>query len=206
MPDMSNYTLILASASPRRKDLLQQAGIIPDQIIPADIDETPRRDELPRPYVLRMAIEKAQTIKSNHPTLQSSNPPYILSADTVVAVGRRILPKADTEDQARACLALLSGRRHRVLSALCLMTPDGKQHTRINDTVVMFSRLHADDIDSYIASGEWQGKAGGYGIQGRAAAFIPFISGSYSGVVGLPLYDTIQLLKGAGFWAEQSKF
>jgi septum formation protein len=198
MGGQTGHRLILASASPRRKNLLQQAGIIPDQILPADIDETPRRDELPRAYALRMAIEKAQAVKPDHPA-------FILAADTVVAVGRRILPKAENEDQARDCLTLLSGRRHHVLSALCLIAPDGTLRTRLNDTIVQFSRLHADDINAYITSGEWQGKAGGYGIQGLAAGFIPFIGGSYSGVVGLPLYDTIQLLKGAGYWARPLK-
>lgn len=192
-----HHPLILASASPRRVQLLQQAGITPDSVTPADIDETPRKAELPRDYALRVAIEKARAI---HPPA----PSFILSADTVVAVGRRILPKTEDADTARQCLTLLSGRRHRVLNAICVLAPDGTARTRIISSVVQFARLHPDMIDDYIASAEWQGKAGGYAIQGRAAAFIPFIGGSYSAVVGLSLYDTIQLLKGAGFWQNQS--
>lgn len=194
--DIPRFPLILASASPRRLDLLKQIGIVPDSVIPADIDETPGKVELPRDYVLRVATDKARTIAATHPDH------FILSADTVVAAGRRILPKAETEADARACLKILSGRRHDVLNGLCLIGPDGRTHTRITETVVKFSRLHPDDIDAYIASGEWQGKAGGYAIQGLAAGFIPFIGGSYSTVVGLSLYDTLHLLKGAGFWVK----
>lgn len=195
----SRPALILASASPRRVALLQQVGIVPDHILPADIDETPLRGELPRDYALRVACAKAETIAATHPNS------FILSADTVVAVGRRILPKTEEEEQARTCLNLLSGRRHVVWTGLCLIDPTGRAHMRVITTAVKFSRLHPDQIESYIRGGEWRGKAGGYGIQGAAASFIPFIGGSYSAVVGLPLYDTMQLLKGAGYWAEALK-
>lgn len=195
----SKPPLILASASPRRVELLQQVGIVPDHILPADIDETPLRGELPRDYAQRVACAKAETIAAAHPNS------FILSADTVVAAGRRILPKAEDEEQARACLNLLSGRRHAVWTGLCLIDPAGRVRARTITTAVKFARLHPDQIDAYIAGGEWRGKAGGYGIQGMAAAFIPFIGGSYSAVVGLPLYDTMQLLKGAGYWAEALK-
>lgn len=195
----SKPPLILASASPRRVELLQQVGIVPDHILPADIDETPLRGELPRDYAQRVACAKAETIAATHPNS------FILSADTVVAAGRRILPKAEDEEQARACLNLLSGRRHAVWTGLCLIDPAGRVRARTITTAVKFARLHPDQIDAYIAGGEWRGKAGGYGIQGMAATFIPFIGGSYSAVVGLPLYDTIQLLKGAGYWAEALK-
>ena len=203
--------LILASASPRRLDLLKQVGIIPDEVSPADINEAPIKNELPRDYALRMAVEKAYcTQKSLPPQTPSSHTwegghrgagAFILAADTVVACGRRILPKAETEAQARQCLTLLSGRNHTVYNGICLIAPDEKIRTRLCETKVRFAPLHADDIESYIASNEWQGKAGGYAIQGKAAGFIRFIGGSYSTVVGLSLYDTIQLLKGAGFWA-----
>ena len=190
---MKNKTLILASASPRRLDLLQQIGITPDQIIPADIDETHKRGELPRDYALRMALEKAQAV------LPQAAGAYVLSADTVVACGRRVLPKTEDEVSARECLALLSGRRHRVINGLALGLPDGTLKTRVTETVVQFRGLHQSEIDGYIASGEWQGKAGGYAIQGRAAVFVKFISGSYSTVVGLSLYDTMQMFNSSGF-------
>jgi septum formation protein len=170
---------------------LKQVGIVPDKIIPADIDETPLKGELPRDYALRMAIEKASAI--------TEKDGFILAADTVVACGRRILPKAETEQQARDCLALLSGRRHRVYNGIAVILPDGTLRSRVCDTVVQFRRLGAGDIDAYIASMEWQGKAGGYAIQGQAAGLVSFIGGSYSAVVGLSLYDTMQILKGAGF-------
>lgn len=184
--------LILASASPRRVDLLKQIGIVPDSIIPADIDETARKGELPRAYAGRMAAEKAQAI--------GPQGGFILAADTVVAVGRRILPKAETAEQAQECLTLLSGRRHTVYNGLAVITPQGQLRRRIAATTVRFRRLEAPDIAAYINSGEWEGKAGGYAIQGLGAGFIPFIGGSYSTVVGLSLYDTMQILKGAGFW------
>ena len=183
--------LILASASPRRLALLAQAGIVPDCVAPADIDETPHRNELPRPYAERMAAEKARRV--------AKPGAYTLSADTVVAVGRRIMPKADDAAEVRACLALLSGRRHHVLTALVLVAPDGGVSARVSDSVVAFARLEGAQMDAYAASGEGMGKAGGYAIQGRAAAFVRFLSGSYSGVVGLPLFEMCQLLRGRGY-------
>ncbi|MBW7909878.1 MAG: septum formation protein Maf [Alphaproteobacteria bacterium] len=185
--------LILASASPRRLDLLRQMLITPDAVAPADIDETPKKGELPLAYAQRIAAEKAAAVKAAHAGA------VILSADTVVACGRRILPKAETEGEARACLALLSGRRHRVISAISVIAADGTQRTRPVTSTVKFKRLSADDIETYIKSMEWKGKAGGYAIQGIAAAFVPFISGSYTAIVGLPLAETMQMLKGAGY-------
>jgi septum formation protein len=165
--------------------------VIPDRVIAADIDETPRPRELPRPYAERLAREKAQCVAE--PGV------FTLAADTVVAVGRRILGKATTPDEARACLELLSGRRHHVLTAVTLVAPDGTASHRCNDTGVIFNRLTRVDIERYISLGEWEGKAGGYAIQGRAAAFVRQIMGSYSSVVGLPLFETAQILKGKGF-------
>lgn len=185
--------LILASASPRRLELLRQMNIVPDSVMPADIDETPHKTELPIPYACRIAAGKAEKIRD------SIKDSAILSADTVVACGRRILPKAETEEQARECLALLSGRRHRVISAVSVIAADGKQQIRPVISVVKFKRLSNSDIDTYINSGEWMGKAGGYAIQGIAAAFIPFISGSYTAIVGLPLAETIAMLRSAGY-------
>jgi septum formation protein len=185
--------LILASASPRRLALLEQAGYVPDAVRPADIDETPRKNELPRDYALRIAAEKARVVAGKEAGA------FILAADTVVAVGRRILPKTETEAEARKCLALLSGRRHRVLTAISVINPEGRQFDRLVESVVMFKRLSKPETDSYIASREWQGKAGGYAIQGKAAILIPFIGGSYSGIVGLPLHETVNLLRGAGY-------
>jgi septum formation protein len=180
--------LVLASASPRRLGLLRQIGLEPDAVDPADTDETPRPRELPRAYALRMAEAKLAAVMPRHPEA------LVLAADSVVAVGRRILPKAETEAQARACLALLSGRRHRVLGGVAAGRA-GKVRMRLVETAVRFKRLAPSDIDDYIGSGEWQGKAGGYAIQGRAAAFVAFLSGSYSNVVGLPLFETAALLK-----------
>lgn len=183
--------LILASASPRRLDLLGRLGVTPDAIVPAEIAETPRRGELPRLYAERMAAEKAAAV--------SEPGALVLAADTVVAAGRRILPKCETEAEARAALSLLSGRRHRVLSAVTLVDAQGLARHRLSATIVAFKRLGADELDSYLASGEWRGKAGGYAIQGRAEALVRMISGSHSGVVGLPLYETRALLRAAGF-------
>ncbi|WP_370033107.1 Maf family protein [Qipengyuania mesophila] len=188
---MGQPTLILASASPRRLELLARLGATPSAVAPADIDETPRRDELPRDYARRMAREKAEAA--------ASGDGFVLAGDTVVAAGRRILPKAEDEATARQCLELLSGRRHRVLSAIALRAPDGTVRERLSETVVIFKRLSADEIDAYIASGEWHGKAGGYAIQGVAEGLVRRIQGSHSGVVGLPLYETRTLLKAAGF-------
>jgi len=185
-----NAPLLLASASPRRLELLKQVGITPDLIVPAGIDETPLPKELPTKYVQRIAIAKAKKAAEEHKDF------LILAADTVVAVGRRILPQAKTEEQARACLELLSGRRHKVLTSVSVISPAGKQKTRIVTSVVQFKRLSQQEIDTYIATKEWHGKAGGYAIQGQAAILITFISGSYSGIVGLPLHETIYMLKG----------
>ncbi len=188
--------LILASASPRRLDLLRQIGLTPDLVVPAVLDETPKRDELPAPYAKRLAREKAMAIAALHPGA------LILAADTVVACGRRILPKAETEAEARRCLDLLSGRRHRVLTAICLIAPGGALTERLVVTRVMLKTLNEAERRAYIVSGEWRGKAGGYAIQGRAQAFIPWLNGSYSNVVGLPLTETVALLAGAGYPAK----
>ena len=181
--------LVLASASPRRLDLLRQVGYEPATIDPADIDETPRAGELPRAYALRMAEAKLAVVKERHAGA------VVLAADSVVVCGRRILPKTEEEAEARDCLAILSGRRHRVLGGVAVAGPDGRVRTRLVETIVRFKRLEPAEIDDYLASGEWRGKAGGYAIQGRAAAFVAFLSGSYSNVVGLPLFETVALLK-----------
>lgn len=181
--------LVLASASPRRLDLLRQVGLEPATIDPADIDETPEAHELPRAYALRMARAKLAAVAPRH------HGAIVLAADSVVVCGRRILPKAETVGQARDCLRLLSGRRHRVMGGIAAAGPGGKERARLVETIVRFKRLEADEIDAYLASGEWQGKAGGYAIQGRAAAFVAFIAGSYSNVVGLPLFETMALLR-----------
>ena len=186
-------TLVLASASPRRLDLLHQVGLLPHCIDPADIDETPRRGELPAAHAMRLAAEKAKAVIPRHPSA------FILAADTVVACGRRILPKTEDEASARSCLELLSGRRHRVHGAIALASPDGRLISRRVESQVAFKRLSEIEIAAYLRSGEWRGKAGGYAIQGRAAALIRWISGSYSNVVGLPLYETVQLLAGRGY-------
>ncbi len=190
-PDTLSPTLVLASASPRRLDLLARIGVVPDAVLPADIDETPAPAELPRDYVRRMAREKAAAV--------SNGSSHILAGDTVVAVGRRILPKAEDEATARRCLALVSGRRHRVLSAVALRAIDGSVREKLSESVVRFKRFSAEELDAYIASDEWRGKAGGYAIQGAAEALVEWIQGSHSGIVGLPLYETRLLLKNAGF-------
>ena len=186
-------TLVLASASPRRRELLAQLGIVPDVVDPPDIDETPRRGELPAQHARRLALAKATAVAPRHPLA------YILAADTVVACGRRILPKADMRADAESCLKLLSGRRHRVIGGLCVVAPSGKTTSRTVTSQVVFKRLSADERAAYLASGEWQGKAGGYAIQGRAAGLVAWISGSYSNVVGLPLFETQALLVGLGY-------
>ncbi len=188
---MTNPALVLASASPRRRELLARLGITPSGIIPADIDETPLPREIPRVYVTRMAREKAHAVANRQA--------HVLAGDTVVALGRRILPKADDEATARRCLTLISGRRHRVLSAVALLSPDGTLRERLSETVVRFKPLSSAEIEAYIASGEWHGKAGGYAIQGRAEALVAWIGGSHSGVMGLPLFETRALLRAAGF-------
>ena len=187
----ARVALVLASASPRRLDLLAQVGLIPDCVQPTDIDETPAKDETPRRLALRLACEKARA---------AANPDaYVLAADTVVAVGRRILPKAETEAEARACLKLLSGRTHKVLTGVAVIAPDGRMGRRLNESRVTFKRLTAEETASYLDCGEWRGKAGGYAIQGRAGAYVSEITGSYSSIVGLPLYETLSLLTGLGY-------
>ena len=181
--------LILASASPRRLELLRQIGITPQEVCPADIDETPLKNELPQNYALRMAVSKARKVAAEKPDR------FILAADTVVACGRRILPKAETRQDAAFCLDLLSGRRHSVLGGICLISPNGDIKKRLVKTTVVFSRLNASDKQKYLDGGEWEGKAGGYAIQGQAALFVREIIGSYSNVVGLGLYETGALLQ-----------
>lgn len=183
--------LILASASPRRLDLLARIGVIPDAVVPAEIDETPRKGELPVRYACRMAAEKAAAV--------AQAGALTLAADTVVAAGRRILPKAESEAEATATLQLLSGRRHRVHSAVTLIDAGGAARHRLSTSVVAFKRLSEQELADYVASEEWRGKAGAYAIQGRAEALIRQIAGSYSGVVGLPLFETRALLRAAGY-------
>ena len=195
-------TFVLASASPRRLELLAQVGLVPDRVIPAEIDESPRRAELPAAYAARMAREKCAQVSRRCSTDR------VLAADTAVAAGRRILGKPADAAAARRCLSLLSGRRHRVIGAIALAVPDpadsgplataARIAVRVVQSTVIFKRLHPDEIDRYIESGEWQDKAGGYAIQGRAAVFVRRLSGSYSNVVGLPLFETWALLEGAG--------
>ncbi len=192
-PSRTSAPLVLASASPRRLELLRQVGIEPATVAPAAIDEAPRARELPAHYARRMAREKAEAVASDHPNA------FVLGADTVVALGRRMLPKAEDEAAAQACLERLSGRRHRVLGGLAVIAPDGRRAERLVATAVTFKRLDAREIAAYLASGEWRGKAGGYAIQGRAAAFIPRINGSYPNVVGLALTETLALLTGLGY-------
>jgi septum formation protein len=191
--------LVLASGSPRRLTLVNQAGIEPDMLLPADIDEIPKRGELPRACANRLAKEKAQAalkIVRNDDDLKGA---FILAADTVVAVGRRIMPKAELLDEAAQCLRLLSGRNHRVYTGVCLVTPREGFRQRLVETRVRFKRLSEQDIEAYLASGEWRGKAGGYAAQGIAGTFIVKLVGSYSNVVGLPLYETVSLLEGEGY-------
>lgn len=185
--------LILASASPRRLDLLKQIGIAPNRVIPAQIDESVKPGELPRALAGRLAAEKTAAVAKDH------SGAYVLGADTVVACGRRILPKAEDEIEARRFLGLLSGRRHKIFGGFSLITPDGSQRTKIVVTSVAFKRLSDHEIDTYIALGEWRDKAGAYAIQGHAAVFVRQIVGSYSNVVGLPLFETNGLLEGAGY-------
>jgi septum formation protein len=188
-PDLE---LVLASSSPRRRDLLARIGVEPARIASPDIDETPHKAEMPRPYALRMAQEKAVAVKRGEDEI-------ILAGDTIVAVGRRILQQAADADMQRAFLTLLSGRRHHVLSAVCVIDAEGQARTKISDSIVRFKRLGQNEIDAYIATGEGLGKAGGYAIQGRAEALIDWMAGSHSGVIGLPLYETRLLLKSAGY-------
>jgi septum formation protein len=190
MEAMSHPPLALASASPRRIALLAQIGITPDRTITPNIDETALHSELPRQHAARLARAKAAAGPSGH---------FVLAADTVVAAGRRILGKPTTGDEARAILSLLSGRRHRVYTAVVLAAPDGRRAERLVQSIVAFARIAPAEMATYLATGEWRGKAGGYAIQGQAACFVRFLSGSYSNVVGLPLFETAQLLRGFGW-------
>ena len=191
--------LVLASGSPRRIELLQQAGIEPDRVLPADVDETPLRAEHPRSLAKRLSKEKAEKAFASLKAEADYAPSFVLAADTVVAVGRRILPKAETLNDAANCLGLLSGRSHRVYSGICLITPDRKLRQKVIETKVRFKRLSGRDIEMYLASGQWRGKAGAYGIQGLAGSFVQKLVGSYTNVVGLPLYETMLLLAVEGF-------
>ena len=190
--------LVLASGSPRRVDLLQQAGIEPYRLFPADVDETPLRAEHPRSLAKRLSREKAEKAVEGLQAVGEGDA-FVLAADTVVAVGRRILPKAELVDEASNCLRLLSGRSHRVYTGVCLITPSGKVRQRLVETRVRFKRLSSEELAGYLGSGEWRGKAGGYAIQGLAGAFVVKIVGSYTSVVGLPLYETVGLLAADGF-------
>lgn len=191
--------LILASGSPRRLSLLQQVGLEPDGILPSEIDETPVKGEKPRELARRLALEKAQSAHQIAQRRSEYEGCYLLSADTVVAVGRRVLPKPEVRQEAEACLRLLSGRTHRVYTGVALITPQGKVRDRLVETRLRFKRLSHDEIEKYLESLEWQGKAGGYAIQGLASCFVSHIVGSYSGVVGLPLQEVCALLEGEGF-------
>lgn len=191
--------LVLASGSPRRLALLQQIGLEPDALVPADLDETPKRNELPRSLAQRLASEKAQTAARLIAPREDLKNAFVLAADTVVAVGRRILPKCEVADEAAACLRLLSGRTHRVWTGVSLITPRGSERRRLVETRVRFKRLSGDEMEAYLASGEWRGKAGGYAVQGLAGAFVVKLVGSYPNVVGLPLIETMQLLTGEGY-------
>ena len=190
---LMSHRLVLASASPRRLDLLAQVGIVPDAIDPADLDEAPLRDETPRRLALRLALAKARLVAEREPDA------FVLAADTVVALGRRMMPKAANDQEVRECLTRLSGRAHRVLTGIAVIAPGGRDASRLVETRVHFKRFSNSDLDAYVASSEGVGKAGGYAIQGRAAALVMALQGSYSGVVGLPLYETVSLLTGLGY-------
>ncbi|HTV67649.1 MAG TPA: Maf-like protein [Rhizobiaceae bacterium] len=191
--------LVLASASLRRIELLQQSGIEPDRLVPADVDETPLRAEHPRSLAKRLSRDKAERALKILKEDGEAEGAFILAADTVVAVGRRILPKAEMMEEASNCLKLLSGRSHRVYSGVCLITPQGKLRQRLVETRVRFKRLSRDEHEAYLASGEWRGKAGGYAVQGIAGTFVVKLVGSYTNVVGLPLYETMGLLNAEGY-------
>lgn len=190
---MTSQRLVLASASPRRMDLLRQVGVTPDAVVAAEIDETPLKTETPRQTALRLAVAKAAKVAETH------GDAYVLAADTIVAVGTRILPKVETPAEGRKCLELLSGRAHKVLTAVAVVAPDGRAVKRLVETRLHFKRLTPAEIDAYLQDGEGVGKAGGYAIQGKAGAFVMSIQGSYPAVVGLPLYETMNLLTGLGF-------
>ena len=191
--------LVLASGSPRRLGLLNQAGIEPDSLKPTEVDEIPKKGELPRALATRLARAKADSALEAVRLDEELRGSYIVAADTVVAVGRRIMPKAETLDEAAQCLRLLSGRNHRVYTGVCMVTPKESFRQRLVETRVRFKRLTKEDLEAYLASGEWRGKAGGYAVQGLAGAFVVKIVGSYTNVVGLPLYETLSLLSGEGY-------
>ena len=193
---MTKNLFILASSSPRRLALLSDIGLQPHKVIPADLDETPKKKELPRALAKRLAAKKMHHVAASEPKA------YVLAADTVVACGRRHLPKAETASEVRDCLKLLSGRRHHVYTGVALRNPEGKIIERVVDSTVIFRVLTESDIEAYVGSGEGLGKAGGYAIQGIAASYVRFISGSYSNIVGLPLFEVAQMLKGSGFRSE----
>ena len=190
---MTKIKLILASSSPQRKKLLETIGITPDDIVPANIDETPKKNEKPKDFALRMSKEKALSVAKNN--LNS----FILSGDTIVAAGRRIIGKPSSKNEAEQILKLLSGRRHRVLSAFTLIKPDSSEITKVVISKVKFSRLSDKEINEYLDTNEWQGKAGGYAIQGRASAFVPWISGSYTGIMGFPMNEIKNVLESSGW-------
>jgi septum formation protein len=192
-------SLVLASGSPRRLALLAQVGLEPTGILPAEIDETPIKGERPRELARRLALEKAKAAHAIAERRDEYKGAYLLAADTVVAVGRRVLPKAEMQEEAEGCLRLLSGRAHRVYTGIVLITPSGKIRDRLVETRLRFKRLSGEELSAYLASQEWQGKAGGYAIQGLAGAFVTKIVGSYSAVVGLPLHETLALLEGEGY-------
>ena len=198
------FKLVLASASARRLALLDRIGLPPDLLNPADVDETPLRRETPRRLSIRLAELKAEKARKDPLVRELGDNCFVLAADTVVGLGRRCLPKAETRDDASDCLALLSGRSHWVYSTVCLIDGRGRKTSRCSETKVRFKRLSREDMDTYLKSEEWRGKAGGYAIQGRAEAFVRYLSGSYSGVVGLPLHETISLLQGAGYPVHQT--
>ena len=195
----ANAKLVLASASPRRLSLLDRIGLTPDLLNPSDVDETPLKREGPRRLAIRLADAKAEKAKDMPLVKGLGSNVFVLAADTVVGLGRRILPKAETYQEAKDCLTLLSGRSHWVYSAITLIAPGGKKTSRCVETKIRFKRFSRDDIESYMKSEEWRGKAGGYAIQGRAESFVRYIAGSHSAVIGLPLYETVLLLQGAGF-------
>ena len=191
--------LVLASGSPRRLGLLNQAGVEPDALLPAEVDELPAKGELPRSLATRLARAKAEAALESIRLDEEMRGAYIVAADTVVSVGRRIMPKAEMLDEAAACLRLLSGRNHRVYTGVCLVTPKESFRQRLVETRVRFKRLSKEDLEAYLASGEWRGKAGGYAVQGLAGSFVVKFVGSYTNVVGLPLYETLALLSGEGY-------
>jgi septum formation protein len=191
--------LVLASGSPRRLALLQQAGIEPDALLPADVDETPLKSESHRELAKRLSRSKAEVARKTARRRDELRDAFILSADTIVVVGGRVLPKAEVVDEAAACLRLLSGRTHRVYTSITLITPKDAVRERLVETRVRFKRLSRDELERYLASGEWRGKAGGYAIQGLAGTFVVKLVGSYTNVVGLPLYEAVGLLDGEGF-------